>query len=459
VSGAQLTPHPRLNAVITAALERVDSARIVSRCVSTDGRLLRVQTETEAQEIDLDAFDRVLAIGIGKAAARMARALEGILGDRIDGGAVVTKYGHAEALSRIELFEAGHPVPDEAGVTAARRIEEIARKADERTLVISLISGGGSALLVSPYHDAGHELSLADLQEVTRTLLACGAAIGEINCLRKHLSAVKGGRLARLLAPATSLNLILSDVVGDDPASIASGITAPDTTTYETAESIARRYGVHDSLPEAVRALLDAGIRGEVPETPGPGDPAFAGVRNVIIGSNAQALSAAAEAAREEGYTPVVLTSRLSGEAREVGKLFPAIGGDLSERAMLATPPVCVLAGGETTVTIRDSSGRGGRNQELVLSALRELAAGGGEVDEGLVFASVATDGNDGPTDAAGGCVDARVVRAAAADPAALEKALAGNDSYPYLDRLGALIRTGPTNTNVCDIQVLLVDP
>jgi hydroxypyruvate reductase len=448
-----------MDAVISAALERADSARIVSRCVSAEGALLRVRTETEEHELDLERFDGVVVIGLGKAAARMARALEGLLGERIRGGVVVTKYGHAEPLSHVELFEAGHPVPDEAGVAAARRIEEIAAQADERTLVVSLVSGGGSALLVSPYHGAGHELSLADLQEVTRQLLASGAAIGEINCLRKHLSGVKGGRLARLLAPATSLNLILSDVVGDDPASIASGITAPDPTTYAQAVEIAERYAVLDSFPRAARELLEAGARGEVPETPAADDPAFDGVRNVIIGSNTQALRAAAEAARAAGYTAVVLTARLTGEAREIAKLFPAMARDVRGSAMLAAPPVCVLAGGETTVTIRNDGGRGGRNQELALSVLRELAVGSRGVDEGLSFASVATDGNDGPTDAAGAFVDARVVRAGAADPASLERALAENNAYPYFDGLGALIRTGPTNTNVCDIQVLLLDP
>ncbi len=473
MSRTAATPNRALNSIVGAALERADSAGIITRCLHLEGTggasALAVTTEDAALRLELEGFERLLVIGIGKAAGRMARSLEAVLGDRITAGVVVTKYGHGEPLSRIELYEAGHPLPDEAGVRAARRIEELLADTDERTLVISLVSGGGSALLVDPYHDERHELTLADLQEVTRLLLSCGATIQEMNCLRKHLSSVKGGRLARMMMPATSLNLILSDVVGDDPASIASGITAPDPSTYGQALEIATRYGILESLPPSVRELIEAGA-GDAPtappETPGPGDAAFERVHNVVIGSNTQALLAAAEAAREAGYTTVVLTSRLVGEAREVAKVFPAIARDVRDKGMLAAPPVCVLAGGETTVTLRNAdgrggTGRGGRNQELLLSALREMVvslAGSRTAASDIIFASVATDGNDGPTDAAGAYLDADILERAGHDPAALESALARNDAYPYLDGLGALIRTGPTNTNVCDIQVLLVD-
>ncbi|MFW6223863.1 MAG: glycerate kinase type-2 family protein [Spirochaetota bacterium] len=476
MSLAPATPHKTLNAIVGAALERADSAGIITRCLRVEGTgaasVLRVTTETGSHRLELGAFERLLVIGIGKAAARMGRSLEAVLGDRISAGVVVTKYGHGEPLSRLELYEAGHPVPDEAGVRAARRMEELLADTDERTLVVSLVSGGGSALLVDPYHDGSHELTLADLQEVTRLLLSCGATIQEMNCLRKHLSSVKGGRLARMMMPATSLNLILSDVVGDDPASIASGITAPDPSTYGQALEIATRYGILESLPAAARALVEAGAGSASttpPETPGPGDPVFERVHNVVIGSNTQALLAAAEAARGAGYTTIVLTSRLVGEAREVAKIFPAMARDVREKGMLAAPPVCVLAGGETTVTLRNADGRGGRNQELLLSALREMVVAESSAAPGdggatptaasrIIFASVATDGNDGPTDAAGAYLDETVVRSAAGDTAALERALAENNAHPYLEELGALIRTGPTNTNVCDIQVLLVD-
>ena len=380
MSGSAATPHEALNSIVDAALHRADSAGIITRCLRVEGTgaasALSVTTEAASLRLDLGGFDRLFVIGIGKAAARMARSLEAVLGDRITAGVVVTKYGHGEPLSRMELYEAGHPVPDEAGVQAARRIEELLGDVDERTLVVSLVSGGGSALLVDPYHDDTRELSLEDLQEVTRLLLSCGATIQEMNCLRKHLSSVKGGRLARMMVPATSLNLILSDVVGDDPGSIASGITAPDPSTYGQALEIVTRYGILESLPAAVRALVEAGAAAASaaaggatshggappvpPETPGPGDDAFERVHNVVIGSNTQALMAAAEAAREAGYTTVVLTSRLVGEAREVAKLFPAIARDVLEKGMLAAPPVCLLAGGETTVTMRGADGRGG---------------------------------------------------------------------------------------------------
>ncbi|MFO8063184.1 MAG: glycerate kinase type-2 family protein [Spirochaetota bacterium] len=451
------TRDEALNAIIHAALGRADSAGIIARCVSVCDNTLEVTTEFEQLRFDLSAFDRVLVLGIGKAAARMARALEEVLGERIGGGVVVTKYGHAEPLSRVELIEAGHPVPDEAGVRAARRMAAVLEGADERTLIVSVISGGGSALLVDPFHDETHELSLEDVQEVTRLLLSSGATIQEINCVRKHLSNVKGGRLARLMAPATSVNLILSDVVGDEPASIASGITAADPTTYAEAYEITARYEVLDVLPAAARAIISDGAEGAIPETPSASEAIFDSVHNVIVGSNTQALQAAAAAARSAGYTTFVLTARLVGEAREAGKIFPGIARDIRETAMLSPAPVCVLAGGETTVTIRDESGHGGRNQELALSVLEEWSKAV-ESYRGCRFASVATDGNDGPTDAAGGLVDDEIAARAAEDRSSLRRALEHNDSYAYLDSHGALLRTGPTNTNVCDIQILLVD-
>jgi hydroxypyruvate reductase len=451
------TGHDSLNAIVHAALERADSAEIIHRCLQLDGNVLRIGTESQDRSFDLSVYRRVFVVAVGKAAGRMARALEEVLGDRIDRGMAVTKYGHAEKLSRIELAEAGHPVPDEAGVGAARKIEELLGDADEQTLVITLISGGGSALLVSPFRDRRHELTLGDMQQVTQLLLSCGAAIHEINCVRKHLSNVKGGRLARLIAPATSVNLILSDVVGDEPSSIASGITAPDPSTFGQALDILRRYEVETQLPEMARRIINDGAAGRIPETPKEGEGSFDQVYNIVIGSNSQALQAAADAARLRGYEPVLLTARLEGEAREVARIFPAIARDIRGSGMLASPPVVVLAGGETTVTIRDEEGKGGRNQEIALTVLREFARAP-EAFATVSFASVATDGNDGPTDAAGGFVDAGLARRAAEDSTSLERALAHNDSYRYLEKLGALIRTGPTNTNVCDIQVLVVD-
>lgn len=453
---SSLTGDRDLNGIIEAAIRRVDPEGIIENGLTLDGETLTVRTESEELSFDLRRYPKVLLLGLGKAAARMARAVESKLGGRLSGGVVVTKRGHGEPLEKVELFEAGHPVPDEEGVRAARKMEELLQEVDEETLCITVVSGGGSALLVSPYRDAKREITLEQMQETTRLLLSCGAAIQEINCIRKHLSNVKGGRLARMIAPATSLNLILSDVVGDDPASIASGITAPDTTTYGEALRIARWYNILEELPSAVREVIELGASGEIPETPGPEDEIFEKVRNVVIGSNSQALYAAATAAEELGYRTATLTARLSGEAREVAKLFPAIARDLREQKMLIATPACVLAGGETTVTLSKEHGTGGRNQELTLAVLREMT-NAPDAFEGVSFASVGTDGNDGPTDSAGAWITPEIVQKAASEREALEDALSRNDAYPYLEELGAHIKTGPTNTNVCDLQILLV--
>ena len=451
-----LTGDSDLDRIIEAALARVDPERIIEQGVLLEGETLTVTTEKQRLSFDLRDFRRILLLGLGKASARMARALEEKLGERLAGGVVVTKKGHGEPLRRVELFEAGHPVPDEEGVRAARRIEELLTDVGEETLCLTVVSGGGSALLVSPYRDEQREITLQEMQETTRLLLSCGATIQEINCLRKHLSNVKGGRLARAIAPATSLNLILSDVVGDDPASIASGITAPDTTTYDDALRIAGWYKILGELPPGVREIIELGASKGIPETPGPEDPIFERVHNVVIGSNSQALYAAAAAAEKLGYRTATLTARLTGEAREAAKLFPAIARDIKEQRMLLEPPACVLAGGETTVTLGKEHGTGGRNQELLLAALREMI-GAPAAFESVSFASVGTDGNDGPTDSAGAWIDGEIVKRAASNGDELEAALSRNDAYPYLDSLGAHIRTGPTNTNVCDVQILLV--
>lgn len=451
-----LTGDGDLNRIIEAALRRVDPEGIIQNGLSLDGESLTVETEERTISFDLGGYRNILLLGLGKASARMARAVESKLGDRLSGGVVVTKRGHGEPLEKAELFEAGHPVPDEEGVRSARRMEELLTKVDEKTLCITVVSGGGSALLVSPYRDEKREITLPEMQETTRLLLSCGAAIHEINCIRKHLSNVKGGRLARMMAPATSLNLILSDVVGDDPASIASGITAPDTTTYDEALRIARWYNILDDLPSAVREVIELGASGEIPETPGPGDEIFEKVHNIVIGSNSQALYAAASAAEELGYRTATLTARLSGEAREIGKVFPAMARDVREQKMLLAPPACILAGGETTVTLAKDHGTGGRNQEMTLAVLREMTSSPAAF-ESVAFASIGTDGNDGPTDSAGGWINSEVVEKAATDTNALEDALSRNDAYPYLERLGTHIKTGPTNTNVCDVQITLI--
>lgn len=442
--------------VMEAALDRVDPARMLPSLLSADEDGITVNSGEEELWFPFSRYSRVLLLGIGKASAQMAAVVETLLGDRIDRGAVLTKYGHGEKLRRLQLFEAGHPIPDEEGVKAAREIERLAQEADEDTLCITLISGGGSALLVNPFHDEKTEVSLQEMQQTTKELLACGALIQEINCIRKHISHLKGGRLAELLAPATSVNLILSDVVGDDLGSIGSGITVPDRTSFGEAESILERYGIEEKVPRTVREVLRRGVAGSIPETPKPGDPIFERVHNILAGSNLHALEAARTAAEKQGYTTILLSSQLTGEAREVAKVHAAIARDIACRGFPVTPPACVIAGGETAVTIR-GGGKGGRNQEQALSFLREMERNPGAYG-GVTFVSLATDGNDGQTGVAGGVASVKLLEEALRRGLHLEDYLSRNDSYSFFTELGAELRTQETRTNVCDIQLTFVE-
>ena len=309
-----------------------------------------------------------MVLGVGKAAAPMARALEDILGTRLSDGCIVVKYGHRQDLRIITLLEAGHPVPDAEGVRAAQRIVDLAEQADRHCLVINLISGGGSALLPLPavghFGDRFYPLSLADKQHTTSQLLACGAEIGEINCVRKHLSAVKGGRLVARLAPATSVNLILSDVVGDDLSSIASGLTVPDPTTFSDAWAILGKYGLCGKIPGSVADFLAAGCRGEIAESLKTDELAFQYTQNVLIGTNHLAILAAAQEAENLGYTVRCLTSRMTGDAREIARMLAAVATDVTRSALLSPRPACIISGGEPVVVVR-GTGKGGRNQEM----------------------------------------------------------------------------------------------
>ena len=446
-------PLLHLEEIFRAGLARVDPERLVAERVRLEDATLVVADAGggTSLRLDLGRYQRLLVLGAGKAAAAMARGLERLLGARIDDGLVVVKYGHTAPLERIALCEAGHPLPDANSLEGARRLLELADAADARTLVILLLSGGASALLAAP----APPLSLADKQATTELLLGCGASIDEINCVRKHLSALKGGRLGQRLHPARCLTLVLSDVVGDRLDVIASGPTVADPTRFDEALAILDRYRLRRAVPAAVRELLQQGAAGAVAETPKPGDPRLAGIATVLLGTNLLALRAAAARAAALGYRVLPLTCRATGEARELARLLLALGVDARDHGLLASRPVCLLAGGETTVTLR-GSGRGGRNQELALAFLAGLAADPAE-GRGLYFLSAATDGNDGPTDAAGAFASGELLaaaRQAGLDPAAY---LERNDAYPFFDRLGALLKTGPTNTNVCDLQLLLI--
>ncbi len=430
-----------------AAVEAAEPGRAVRSHVSVAGDRLEVRAPQGTVRLPLPGSGRVLVVGAGKGSAPMAAALEGLLGDRISAGLVCVKDGHGVPLERIEVVEAAHPVPDRRGVEAARRILTIAESAGEGDLVVSVLSGGGSALLTLP----AEGVDLEDIQALTRDLLRSGATIGEINTLRKHLSRVKGGRLAAAAHPARVLNLVLSDVIGDRLDVIASGPFTADPTTFADAREILERRGLWDRAPESVRRVIREGLEGRVPETPKPGDPRLEGVVQVIVGSNRKSLDAAAGRARSLGYEPLILTSRLQGEAREVARAIVAMAQEARSTGVPVAPPACLLFGGETTVTLR-GDGKGGRNQEMAVAMALELQGW-----EGIVALSGGTDGTDGPTDAAGGvAVPSAAARAAALGLDPLEF-LARNDSYHLLEALGDLIRTGPTRTNVMDVQVVLV--
>ena len=393
-------------------------------------------------------YQRVVVVGAGKASAPMAAAVEEIVGDRLPvTGSVTVRYGQKVPTRRVPIREAAHPVPDAAGVAATREIVTALESATSNDLVICVISGGGSALLTLPTDG----ISLADLQHTTDALLRCGATINEINVVRKHLDDVKGGGLARLAAPARLVTLVLSDVVGNPLDAIASGPTVPDTSTFADAVEVFERYALWSALPTSVADRIRAGASGDWPETPKPGDSLFAGTQTVVVGSNLLACEAAARAATEEGLQSMILSSYIEGEARDVGRILAGVLREIDASGHPLSRPCCVVAGGETTVTVR-GQGKGGRNQEVALAA----ATGVSGLDQ-VLFASIGTDGSDGPTDAAGAWVDGTSLARAQALGLDAAVAFANNDSYTFFDALGGsqLIRTGPTNTNVNDIYVL----
>ena len=397
---------------------------------------------------------RTVVVGAGKASAAMARAFEEAWATNEQAGQldglVVTRHGHAVPCERIRIVEARHPVPDQAGQEAAQQILDLARGLGPQDQLVCLVSGGGSALLTLP--TAG--LTLADKQAVTQALLRSGATIGEINTVRKHLSAIKGGRLAAAAAPARVVSLALSDVPGDDPAVIASGPTVPDPTSFADARAVLAKYGI--TQPKAIIAHLAAARD----ETPKPGDPVFAITRFELIASPQQALAAAAEAALAHNVTPIVLSDRIEGEARDVAAMHAAIAvqlraGQLRVGHEIVTPPAVLLSGGETTVTVH-GKGRGGRNSEFLLALAAALTKDPGGCG-GIYALACDTDGIDGTEDNAGAIVYPNTVDRAASRGIAIKEALGGNDSYGFFAALGDLVVTGPTLTNVNDFRAILV--
>lgn len=440
-----------LTGIFAAAVKRVDPESMLMTQCSLKGDIFSVELPGKKVEYDLAVYENIIIIGAGKATARMAKAVEALLGSRITEGLIAVKYGHTEDLSIIKTIESGHPVPDDNSVKAAEAILKLAESADEKTLVINLISGGGSALLCYPFRNGEWECSLAEKQATTKLLLDCGAEIAEINTIRKHLSSIKGGRLAEAIYPADALNLILSDVIGDRLDSIASGLTVPDKSTFADAVRITEKYKIKNRLPNSAARILMLGEAGSISETPKPGSPIFAKSENMLIGTNLAAIKSAEAAAKKLGYNTQVLSSQISGEASEIAKFYLGIGRDIQRDLGMLPRPACIIAGGETTVTIK-GSGLGGRNQEMALAFLNEL-----NEEDKIFFLSGGTDGNDGPTDAAGAFAARDIAVRGSEAGLSIQSYLDNNDSYNYFKQTEGLLITGPTNTNVCDVQIMLI--
>ncbi len=429
-------------AVLGEALRAADPHRLVLRHLKVRGDVLEAAGVRHRL-----GHGRLALVAVGKAAVPMARAAEEALGRRLDGALAISTAAEG-ALERVRLLTASHPMPDGRGLAAAAEVESLARGLGRPDLLLLLLSGGASALLPSP----AEGVALEDKARTTSLLLRAGATIHETNAVRKHLSRLKGGGLARVAAPARVVTLVLSDVVGDDLSTIASGPTVPDPTTFDDALSVLRRLEILDDVPAPVRERLLAGARGEVPETPKPGDAAFRRVATRIVGGNRLSIEAASGEARRRGLRPLVLTTRLEGEAREAARVLVAVLRECVESSRPAAPPVCLLAGGETTVTVR-GDGQGGRNQELAVAPTEALDG----FPVPAVVASLATDGVDGASEAAGGIADdTSAARAASLGLAPAAAFLAASDTRNYLGPLGDLVVTGPTGTNVVDVAVLL---
>ena len=429
--------------IFQAGLEAGHVRSLIQRSLRLDGSRLSIGPSV----FDLAPIRRLSVLGAGKASGAMAQALEEILGDRISQGLVVVKDGYTARTKRIRLVEAGHPIPDERGLQAARELLELARVAREDDLVVTLISGGGSALTPAPVPP----ITLAEKQDVTRMLLAAGATIHELNAVRKHCSQIKGGQLAKAAAPAPVVSLVLSDVIDDRLDVIASGPTAPDETTYAEALAILDRVGLRERISATVRRHLERGARGEIPETPKPADPIFRRVTHSIIGNNRLVVEAAEAKARALGFNTRLLTRSLQGEARAVAREFAELAYQIKSSGEPVPAPACLVAGGETTVTVR-GGGTGGRCQEFCLA----FATGIRGMDAVLVLAA-GTDGTDGPTEAAGAIADGETMSRAYQRGLDAQANLDDNNSFGFFSALGDLVTTGPTNTNLLDLYLLLV--
>ena len=428
--------------IFNAALTAADAAKAVSRHLRVDGEVIDI----DGRLYSLGSYRNIFVIGAGKASAQMCGALAELIGDRLYGGIIIVKYGYAVPMKKIAIIEAGHPIPDENGLRATEQLVGLLRQTTGEDLVINLISGGGSALLCSP----ADGVSFHEKQEITRRLLRCGAPIGEINAIRKHISKVKGGRLARLAYPSTLISLILSDVVGDSISAIASGPTAPDPSTFFDCQGILDRYQLRTEKSGSIARLIGKGSAGEIEETPKPGDPIFNNVVNAVIGSNRLAVIAAKEQAETLGYSVKVIDDLAEGETTELAVAHAAILKEIYHSGT-SRRRACVISGGEATVTLH-GDGLGGRNQEFALATALEI-----DGLDGIVALIGGTDGTDGPTEVAGGIVDGDTVRRGKTHGLDARDYLSRNDSYHFLRATDDLLVTGPTFTNVMDLRLFII--
>jgi glycerate 2-kinase len=422
--------------ILAAAIHAVEPGEAVKRSVSRNGNILSVVGRNH----DLSAYGHIHLLGIGKASVGMAEALAFLIGPQLTDGLIITKHPPAISLSPFTIIQGGHPVPDERSLFAGMKAVELISSLHPDDLLFCVISGGGSALMTAP----AEGVSLTDMQSLTSRLLACGARINEINLLRRHLDRVKGGGLVKLANGATVVSLILSDVVGNPLEAIASGPTAPDPTTKAEALTVIEKYGLTDKIPRSIQAELETSS-----ETPKPGDRLFDNVQNFIIGSNLQAAQAALRQAGLEGYQPCLLRADLQGEARMAAFELSTFLRQASQTGDPVPRPACMVVGGETTVTLK-GQGKGGRNTELALAAVSELAN-----FPGVMLVTLATDGEDGPTEAAGAVVTGETYRRAAGLGLNGCDYLDRNDSYSFFSALGDLLSPGPTGTNVNDLVFL----
>ena len=430
--------------IFNASIKAVDPVTGVKQYLSKDKNTISISKN----KYRLDDFNNIYLIGFGKAAASMAKGVEQVIGNCLTSGIVIVKYGHLDSLSsKIKIIEAAHPVPDKSGIEGAKEIVEFVSTKTEKDLIVCVISGGGSALFPLP----AENISLKEKQKTTELLLSCGADIKEINTVRKHISQVKGGQLARLAQPATLATLVLSDVIGDPLDSIASGPTVPDSSTYQDCMAIFQKYELSNQIPDSVINHINAGLENNIVDTPQKNDPAFSKTYNIIVGNNLEAVVAAKKCAEELGYNVLILSTLIEGETKDVAYVHAAIAKEIVKSGNPIQKPACIISGGETTVTIK-GKGLGGRNQEFVLAAATEIHNFGN-----IVILSAGTDGTDGPTDAAGAIADQFTILRATELKVNAKKYLKNNDSYNFFKKLNDLIITGPTNTNVMDIRIMLI--